>query len=62
MAYLVTCVPLHWLSLSGPERVLSAPKQNAVEDWPELKGAERKRGKLWMVSSFISQAILWARS
>ncbi|MCJ8332648.1 MAG: MFS transporter [Epibacterium sp.] len=58
MAYLVICVPLHWLSLSGPERVLSAPKQNAVEDWPELKGAERKRGMLWMVTSFIFSGYL----
>ncbi|MEM6374939.1 MAG: MFS transporter [Pseudomonadota bacterium] len=58
MAYLVICVPIHWLSLSGPERDTSAPKQDTDEDWPELTGAERRRGMFWMVTSFMFSGYL----
>jgi len=58
IAYLVICVPLHWLSLGRPERDTSAPKQDTNADWPELIGTERRRGMLWMVTSFLFSGYL----
>ena len=58
LAYLVLCVPLAWCSLGWPERDLSTPQKNTDAVWPELKGAERRRGMLWMVTSFIFSGYL----
>jgi len=58
LAYLAICVPLHWWSLRGPERDPSAPKSRASDHWPELTGDARRRGMLWMVTSFIFSGYL----
>lgn len=57
-AYLAVCVPLHWFSLSGKERDLSAPQSKDGPDWPELTGHTRKQGMRWMVTSFIFSGYL----
>ncbi len=57
-AYLVICVPLHWLCLSGRERDLDAPPSDNRTEWPELTGRSRRRGTLWMVTSFVFSGYL----
>lgn len=57
-AYLVICVPLHFVSLSGPERDPSAMTSETGEQWPELTGLDRRRGMIWMVTSFIFSGYL----
>ena len=57
-AYVIVCVPLHWVCLSGPERDLSALTSKTSGDWPELTGPERKRGMRWMVVSIIFSGYL----
>lgn len=57
MAYLVVCLPIHFLALRGAEKDPDAPKPNQT-DWPELTGEARKRGMLWMVISFIFSGYL----
>ncbi|MEL6510652.1 MAG: MFS transporter [Pseudomonadota bacterium] len=56
-AYLVICVPLHWVCLSGPER---DPRGESArpQDWPELTGPTRRKGMSWMVASFIFSGYL----
>lgn len=56
-AYLLICVPVHYLSLGGPEHAPDKPRE-AVSHWPELTGAARKRGMLWMVISFVFASYL----
>lgn len=51
-AYLLVAVPLHWVALGGPQHAPDAPR-TATSHWPELTGAARKRGLLWMVISFV---------
>jgi len=50
---LIICVPVHAISLSHPLKDHSEASHAATTDWPELQGADRKRGMLWMVVSFI---------
>ncbi len=50
---LVTCVPLHLWVLAGPQKDPDAPPAPGAQAWPELTGAARRRGMLWMVISFI---------
>lgn len=59
VAYLVVCLPIHATVLRGPEPG-SAPGKRPVQtaDWPELTGAARRRGMLWMVISFIFSGYL----
>ncbi len=57
-AYLVMCVPLHWICLRGRERDLEALPSEKSVDWPELAGSARKRGMLWMVTSFVFSGYL----
>lgn len=57
VAYVLICVPLHYLSLGGPEHAPDKPRA-ATSDWPELTGAARKRGMLWMVISFVFASYL----
>jgi len=57
-AYLAVCVPLHWWSLSGKERDLSASSASTKVHWPELMGPERQRGMIWMVVSFVFSGYL----
>ena len=58
-AYLLTAVPIHLLVLSGPERgdTSNAPVQGD-QNWPELQGADRRKGMLWMVISFLLSGYL----
>lgn len=56
--YLLLCVPLHWFSLGGQERDLEAPSHKKPLEWPELTGAMRKRGMIWMVVSFVFSGYL----
>ncbi len=58
LAYLVVCVPLHWWSLSGPESDPAASKSETGDQWPELTGRDRRRGMLWMVTSFMFSGYL----
>ena len=58
LASVVICVPLHLLALNRPLKDLSLPPDKATNDWPELQGAARKRGMLWMVISFIFSGYL----
>lgn len=57
-AYLVVCVPLHWLCLGGPERDLEAPPSDKTTEWPVLTGTARQRGMIWMVVSFVFSGYL----
>lgn len=56
--YLVICVPLHWMSLGGKERDHRATRKHSDHDWPELNGPSRKRGMIWMVTSFVFSGYL----
>ncbi len=57
LAYLIVCIPIHFLVLAGAEKDPDAPKpQDTI--WPELEGEARKRGMLWMVISFIFSGYL----
>lgn len=58
IAYLVVSIPIHLTQLSGPEKDPDAPPNKGVTNWPELQGAARKRGMLWMVVSFIFSGYL----
>jgi len=57
LAYLLTCVPLHYFGLRGALKDPDAPKPDQTQ-WPELTGETRKRGMLWMVISFIFSGYL----
>lgn len=57
-AYLIVCVPLHWFSLAGRERDMSAPPSSTAAAWPSLEGKARGRGMLWMVVSFVFSGYL----
>ena len=57
-AYLIACLPIHLLALAGPERDLDKPPQHGTQDWPELTGAARRQGMLWMVISFLFSGYL----
>ena len=57
IAYLIVCIPIHSLVLSGAEKDPDAPKR-ADTNWPELEGEARKRGMLWMIISFIFSGYL----
>ena len=58
VAYLVICLPIHAMALAGPERDKDAPKKEHAQDWPELQGADRRRGMIWMIISFIFSGYL----
>ena len=58
LAYLVTCIPIHWFALNGAERDLDQPRTASGADWPELTGAARRRGMIWMIVSFAFSGYL----
>jgi MFS family permease len=58
VAYLIVCLPLHAFALRGPAHRTVLENQEKGRDWPELQGAARKRGMLWMVISFIFSGYL----
>lgn len=53
VAYLVVCLPIHVLVLSGPEHNPHAAPKHDAQNWPELSGAARRTGMFWMVVSFL---------
>jgi hypothetical protein len=55
---LVTCVPIHFLALSGPQTDPASSASQAHAGWPELVGPARRRGLLWMVASFVFSGYL----
>ena len=58
VAYLIVCLPIHGFALRGPAHLTVLGNQEKGSDWPELQGAARKRGMLWMVISFIFSGYL----
>ena len=58
LALLLTCVPIHYFSLRGPEITSDSPPKSARPNWPELTGPLRKQGMLWMVISFVFSGYL----
>ncbi|MGJ8623454.1 MAG: MFS transporter [Yoonia sp.] len=58
ISVIVICVPLHYFGLKGPLKDLTATPEHKTSDWPELTGAARRRGMLWMVISFIFSGYL----
>ncbi|MEO0862428.1 MAG: MFS transporter [Pseudomonadota bacterium] len=58
VAYLVVSLPIHGLALRGAERDPDMPRKTQGPDWPELQGAARARGMLWMVISFVFSGYL----
>ena len=50
---LVTCTPIHFLALRGAETIPGSPPRSPRPNWPELTGALRRQGMLWMVISFV---------
>ncbi|MEM0949078.1 MAG: MFS transporter [Pseudomonadota bacterium] len=57
-AYLVVTVPIHALLLNCPHRDPERATTEKDAHWPELTGAARKRGMLWMVISFVFSGYL----
>ena len=57
-SYLLVCAPIHALVLRGPERDPDGPRREGDPSWPELEGAARRRGMLWMVVSFLFSGYL----
>ena len=57
-AYMVISLPIHLLALRGNERDLKTVDEVQDAAWPELQGAARKRGMIWMVISFIFSGYL----
>lgn len=57
-AYLVVCVPIHFLVLGGDGNKLHNGHRQNDQDWPELSGKARQRGMLWMVVSFVFSGYL----
>lgn len=55
---LIICVPLHAICLSHPLTDHGEASNAARTDGPELQGAHRKRGMLWMVISFVFSGYL----
>lgn len=55
---LVTCVPIHFTVLGGPQRRVEESAGDAQPDWPQLQGLARRRGMLWMVVSFVFSGYL----
>lgn len=58
LATALICVPLHFWGLNRPLTDLNQPSEKITGDWPELQGAARRRGMLWMVVSFIFSGYL----
>ncbi|WP_296423774.1 MFS transporter [Yoonia sp.] len=58
VALLITCTPIHFLSLRGAEIKPDSPPRNSGRGWPELTGPARRRGMLWMVVSFVFSGYL----
>ncbi len=50
---LLTCVPIHFFALRGAETLPDTPPRSPRPNWPELTGALRRQGMLWMVISFV---------
>ncbi len=55
---LIVCVPIHFAALRGPQRRPEESTGDAQQDWPQLRGAARKRGMLWVVVSFVFSAYM----
>ncbi len=58
LAYLLTCVPIHAVVMRGGQRDTHTQSRETDADWPELSGAARRRGMLWMVVSFVFSGYL----
>jgi hypothetical protein len=58
IAYLLISVPVHAFVLTGHSRGAETASNGADPDWPELSGAARRRGMLWMVVSFVFSGYL----
>lgn len=56
--YLFVTVPIHAFVLNGPERDPGRAAVEQARQWPELTGAARRRGMLWMVISFVFSGYL----
>lgn len=52
-ALLMICTPIHFFTLSGAETLPGSPPKSPRPNWPELTGAMRRQGMLWMVISFV---------
>lgn len=58
VAYLLICVPIHYGVLGGPIDDPGASRTHPAPDWPELTGHARRRGMVWMVTSFLFSGYL----
>lgn len=58
IALIVVCVPIHYLALSGAERVEQEKELREQHNWPQLQGEARKHGLVWMVTSFMFSAFV----
>lgn len=58
LSALLISTPIHFLVLRGPEQRPDAARSADAPDWPELRGAARRRGMAWMVVSFIFSGYL----
>ena len=53
IALLLICTPIHFFTLRGAETLPDSPPKSPRPNWPELTGAMRRQGMLWMVISFV---------
>ena len=58
VALLLTCAPIHFFALRRAETPPGSPSRAPRPNWPELTGAMRRRGMLWMVISFVFSGYL----
>ncbi|WP_421984228.1 MFS transporter [Roseibium sp.] len=55
---LLVCVPIHFFALAGPQRDPETVAKNAQQDWPQLRGSDRRKGMIWMIISFVCSGYL----
>ncbi|KAJ54283.1 hypothetical protein ACMU_18850 [Actibacterium mucosum KCTC 23349] len=55
---ILTCVPLNFFSLRGPQIDPRNPPKAQQSEWPELSGPARRKGMLWMIVSFLFSGYL----
>jgi len=61
IAYLLVATPIHFFVLRLPPASARPDRSAGTSqrmDWPELTGAARKRGMLWMIVSFVFSGYL----
>jgi MFS family permease len=56
--YLIVATPIHFFVFRLPDVAPSSERSGRGVNWPELTGAARRRGMLWMIVSFVFSGYL----